>query len=381
MDLLGEPPTVSWLRHLTDKSKPAKLLSFSAVLDIMQSPSIDQPLSDLIPLLFPFFRHTIPTVRLAVVNTILVFLNLPTIDHSWADSRLLRLLFQNFIVEDRLDVRLATSHAWHECLRLGRVDPVKLTKNVLHLAIWFKILTNPIGVALDPSWFWSAKMSYGGQAGYVHNVDKAMLAQDLSLVSVEAVVRGRLAGAVAMGELIASWSIGVRLIFSPLFKSLIRSSTDSRFCIRTILSRRIIVLVCAGKDHDRHCDRGVVNCSSFQSRRPIARREINSRISTFETTPHPHRRRTANDLYRNEFHPLSHPSRLSCSLRRLRIVRKSPGWKCSSLVGWIVQHHSSSASDQRIRSIDSAHGSRDKEGRSACVGGEEEEIGRCDFVL
>ena len=209
MDLLGEP--LAPRDTVTDEICAAKLLSFSAVLDIMQSPSIEKPLSDLIPLLFPFFRHTIPTVRLAVVNTILVFLALPTIDHSWADSRLLRLLFQNLVVEDRLDVRLATSQAWHECLRLGRADPAELTRNAIpYLKIWFRILTNPIGVALDPTWFWSARMSYGGQAGFIHNVDKAMLAQDLSLVSVEAIMTGRIAGAVAMGELIASWSIGVR---------------------------------------------------------------------------------------------------------------------------------------------------------------------------
>ena len=171
---------------------------------------MEKPLSDLVPLLFPFFRHTIPTVRLAVVNTVLVFLALPTIDHSWADSRLLRLLFQNLVVEERLDVRQATSTAWKECLRLGRVNPAKLIKDAEpHLAIWFKILMNPIGFALDSSWFWSAKVSYNGQSGFVHNVDKAMLAQDLSLISVEAIMKGRIAGAVAMGELIDSWSVGV----------------------------------------------------------------------------------------------------------------------------------------------------------------------------
>lgn len=144
-----------------------------------------------------------------MLNTILVFLALPSISHSWADSRLLRLLFQNLVVEDRLDVRNATAQAWDKCLALG--DEKKLVQDAQpFVENWWSILMSPIGFAMDPSLFWSAKVSLSGQKGFVHNVDKAILAQDLSLVSVEAIMRGRVAGAIAFGSLISTWPLAVR---------------------------------------------------------------------------------------------------------------------------------------------------------------------------
>lgn len=169
------------------------------------------PLSDLVPRLFPFFRHTIPTVRLAVLNTVLVFLELPSIDHSWADDRLFRLLFQNLIVEERLEIRTATAKAWKTCLSKSAGTSGRLEQHVRdHIGGWMTIICTPIGFAVDSTLFWSAKVSLSGQGGYVHNVDKAMLAQDLALVSVEAVLRGRVAAAVALGSLIAAWPLEVR---------------------------------------------------------------------------------------------------------------------------------------------------------------------------
>lgn len=143
-----------------------------------------------------------------MLNTTLVFLELPSIDHSWADGSLLRLLFQNLIVEDRLEIRETTARAWRTTLRVSNMDePDRLARIASpHVATWFAILSTPIGTAINTALFWSAKVSLSGQGGYVHNVDKAILSQDLSLVSVEAVMRGRVAGAVALGTLIADWS-------------------------------------------------------------------------------------------------------------------------------------------------------------------------------
>lgn len=140
-----------------------------------------------------------------------MFLSLPSIDHSWADSRLLRLLFQNLIVEDRLEIRRATVTAWETVLALSsREDSSRLQKTAgEYIESWFAILSTPVGQAINVGLFWSAKVSLSGQGGYVYNVDKAILAQDLSLVSVEQVMRGRVAAATALGALLASWPIGV----------------------------------------------------------------------------------------------------------------------------------------------------------------------------
>ena len=144
-----------------------------------------------------------------MLNTILVFLSLPSLDqHAWADTRLLRLLFQNLIVEDRREIRSATSLAWSTTLAL---DPTRLDSTAgPHLDAWFTTVATPVGVPLDTTLFWSAKQSLSGQGAFVHNVDKAILGQDLALVSVEQVLRGRVAAAVALGTLIAAWPQGVR---------------------------------------------------------------------------------------------------------------------------------------------------------------------------
>ncbi|KAL8276295.1 hypothetical protein RQP46_011323 [Phenoliferia psychrophenolica] len=172
---------------------------------------------------------------LLVLNTTLVFLRLPSIDHSWADARLLRLLFQNLIVEDRLDIRTVTSRAWSTTLAL---DTARLPETAgPHLDAWFRIFATPVGVPIDTSLFWSAKQSLSGQGAFVHNVDKAILNQDLALVSVEAVMRGRVAGAVALGSLIAAWPQGSHDL---TFGAKLTDGLASESALRRFLSATVI---------------------------------------------------------------------------------------------------------------------------------------------
>ncbi|KAK4703463.1 TATA-binding protein-associated factor, partial [Phenoliferia sp. Uapishka_3] len=223
----------------------ANLLAFPSVLALIQSPRLGYSLTELIPRLFPFFRHTISSVRLAVLNTVLVFLRLPSIDHSWADNRLLRLLFQNLIVEERLEIRNLTALAWRTTLNLPPVTdqvsgvsaPRFAQDATPHVDGWFRIVCTPIGVPIDTSLFWSAKQSLSGQGAFVHNVDKAILGQDLALVSVEAVMRGRVAGAVALGNLVAAWPHGSHdmMFGATLTDGLAAGSALRRFLTATII--------------------------------------------------------------------------------------------------------------------------------------------------
>ncbi|GAA5855493.1 hypothetical protein JCM8547_007859 [Rhodosporidiobolus lusitaniae] len=203
----------------------AKLLDFPAVLDLLQSPAMEMPLPALIPRLFPFFRHVISSVRLAVLNTILVFLMLPSTDFGWVDSRLLRLLFQNLILEERLDIRRASEEAWQSSLSLFQRIPngrQQLVSNAEpHLGSWFALLTAPIGTAISPTLIWSATASTSG-----HNVDKPMLTQDLALVSIEAITRGRISGATALGRLISAWPVETHdAVFGPYFDAGLKSNS------------------------------------------------------------------------------------------------------------------------------------------------------------
>ncbi|GAA6002172.1 hypothetical protein JCM10207_003108 [Rhodosporidiobolus poonsookiae] len=208
----------------------AQLLGFSEVLDLLQSPAMDTPLPQLIPRLFPFFRHTITSVRLAVLNTIQVFLLLPSIDHTWVDSRLLRLLFQNLILEERLEIRKASEQAWRSCLSLAIRIPNGVAQLVSstqpNLASWFALLTSPIGTPISPTLIWSATASMSGQGGIVHNVDKPMLNQDLALLSIESITRGRVSGAAALGQLIGNWPLESHdAVFGPYLETTIASTS------------------------------------------------------------------------------------------------------------------------------------------------------------
>ncbi|KAG9012882.1 TATA-binding protein-associated factor mot1 [Tulasnella sp. 427] len=179
----------------------------------------------LAPILFPFFRHTITTVRLAVVNTFVSFLNVPALVGPWISQQFVRLLFQNIIVEEKHEIRDASFAAWKasiDCLTQmphdddGTADVTMLgangqprTKSRLEMTVpeallpWFTVLMNPIGVPLDSAQFYQP---VNGPA-FLHNVDKPMLTQDLSLVSEEWIMRGRVTACKAMAYAMAVWPV------------------------------------------------------------------------------------------------------------------------------------------------------------------------------
>jgi len=74
-----------------------------------------------------------------------------------------------------------------------------------HLAAWVALLHSPIGTPISMSLLWSPAASLSGQGGVTYNVDKPMLNQDLALVSVEVITRGKVSGATALGQLLAAW--------------------------------------------------------------------------------------------------------------------------------------------------------------------------------
>lgn len=175
-----------------------------------------QALSALAPTLFPFFRHTIAGVRLAVVKTLHSFMNVPSLPKDWIPGPFLRLLFQNLIVEERSDVRDATLSTWNEVLAILRsTDGWMETAITQQLLLeWYAVLMTPLGMPLDVSTFYDPLSVANGidAATERHNVDKNMLAQDLSLISTEIVLQARVAAAKAMAFVITFWPQSVSLL-------------------------------------------------------------------------------------------------------------------------------------------------------------------------
>jgi TATA-binding protein-associated factor len=186
-----------------------KLVSHEEVISVLASEASLKPLTALAPTLFPFFRHTISSVRLAVVETLHSFMNVTSLPKDWVDSPLLRLLFQNLIVEERADIRNATIATWRTALDILASNPGRM-QNVISgelLMDWFSISMTPMGVPLDPNVFFDPvadELKEGAQER--HNVDKSMMAQDLTLVSTDTIWLARIAAAKAIAYMIFLWS-------------------------------------------------------------------------------------------------------------------------------------------------------------------------------
>ncbi|ORX93031.1 hypothetical protein K493DRAFT_316207 [Basidiobolus meristosporus CBS 931.73] len=197
----------------------ARLFSFDEVLKYMQALTMADPqrgLVTLIPRLYPFFRHTITSVRSAVLHTLKTFLGMQGME-GWVDTRCLCLVYQNLLVEEKQDILDLSASVWTELLTHVSRSASDRIQSMFAPTIgsWFSLLMTPLGIPLDTRCFYLPRalittevqknIQDGDQGGFSHNIDVGMIQQDFSLVSQETVVRGRLAGAKAIGMLIAIW--------------------------------------------------------------------------------------------------------------------------------------------------------------------------------
>ncbi|KAI0059098.1 hypothetical protein BV25DRAFT_1901802 [Artomyces pyxidatus] len=216
-----------------------KLVSYDEVIGILGDESKSRPLTELAPTLFPFFRHTIPSVRLSVVETLHSFMNVPSLAKDWVSTPLLRLLFQNFIVEEREDIRAATAATWITAISLlhsvqGWMESAIAQPQLLE---WFAIMMTPMGVALDSSSFYDPLVSDNGVQATAerHNVDKNMLTQDLVLISPNTIWKARIASASALARVITLWGSPGQSV-DDMFKPILLHYVDSSSMLQKVLT-------------------------------------------------------------------------------------------------------------------------------------------------
>ncbi|KAI8445371.1 hypothetical protein BY996DRAFT_6434687 [Phakopsora pachyrhizi] len=224
----------------------ANLITSPKVLKQLSNSVGDQALPVLIPRLFPFFRHTISNVRLSVAKASAVFLQMSDLPaHSWVDSRLLRLVFQNLLVEERADIRSVSSRLWDLALEglLGSAqEPAVLLSAIQsHIGEWFQLVSTPKTQKLNASLFFNAdsksKHMTAQESSLLYNVDKSIMSQDLSLVSMDDIVRGRLAASRALGYLMSKLTPYNQLqLFTPHLMNLL----DSEFAFPRIIAATLV---------------------------------------------------------------------------------------------------------------------------------------------
>lgn len=155
-----------------------------------------------------------------------------SLPRDWIAAPFLRLLFQNLVAEEREDIRDATLATWRIALGIMASIPRLMEEVVTQQLLyeWYAIAMTPLGIAIDPSSFYHPSASHDGNdaAPERHNVDKNMLAQDLSLISIEITLKARVAAATALAFVMVCWphcELSIEDIFQPILSHYIDSTS------------------------------------------------------------------------------------------------------------------------------------------------------------
>ena len=134
----------------------AKLCSFPEVLVAMQKNAdrdSEHSFTNLVPRLYPFLRHTITSVRSAVLRALQTFLQIGGRDtRGWVNGKVLRLVYQNFLVERNEPTLKLSMEVWNALLgALVQEANHDATSEFLdHLPNLLKLATHPIGTSRNP---------------------------------------------------------------------------------------------------------------------------------------------------------------------------------------------------------------------------------------
>ncbi|PLB46816.1 TBP associated factor [Aspergillus steynii IBT 23096] len=228
----------------------AKLCTFREVLEAMKiNAAVDSESSfgNLVPRLYPFLRHTITSVRSAVLRALMTFLKLEGEGtNEWVNGKALRLIFQNLLVERNESVLRLSLQVWSELLKaletrgsfsleaelLSNVQPlITLTMAPFGVPRYpipmnASLFIKPSGLPFPTSAAAPARSSpSSNNAGpdgakkrgrkaekkeippppSAHNVDGHMLQGDIDLVGTDTMLRSKIHASKALGEFLHFW--------------------------------------------------------------------------------------------------------------------------------------------------------------------------------
>ncbi|KAI2639821.1 hypothetical protein GGS26DRAFT_587270 [Hypomontagnella submonticulosa] len=220
----------------------ATLCGFPEVLEAMKhSAEQDEERSFtlLVPRLYPFLRHTITSVRLAVLKALMTFVGLGVESQGWLDGRILRLTFQNILVERDQETLSMSMELWKALVSSLAKDPDHLAREFTpNIDALMQLTLHPVGVSryplpmngalfIKPSGgtysvpgFTPAVPRKGSEpegeratkrrkkstkaddplpSSHLHDLDGHMMQGDVDLVGVDTLIRSRVSAATAMG--------------------------------------------------------------------------------------------------------------------------------------------------------------------------------------
>ncbi|KAI9355406.1 SNF2 family N-terminal domain-containing protein [Zopfochytrium polystomum] len=190
-----------------------------------------------IPRLFPFFRHALTSVRTSVLRTVRTLAHLcgsgSLLSINWVTDDLLRLIFQNFVLEEKEALTKLTLEVWEVIVpiwaRIKASTPMDDIVSVVQ--ILFKLIMTPVGTPLESNLLRSftadSANPSGGELRNVSVHDRAIAQQDLTVVAETDVVRGRVAGATALGELLNSLHFSCPDVISEIISKVLGCFVNS----------------------------------------------------------------------------------------------------------------------------------------------------------
>ncbi|KAI8867712.1 hypothetical protein GQ42DRAFT_164610 [Ramicandelaber brevisporus] len=192
----------------------SEMMSRCEIQNMLKMPGTSKlSLSQMAAALLPFFRHASASVRAAALRTMSAIVRLPSDDSqeifSIISLDVLRMIFQNVLVELNEDIRNQSADLWKQCIeRLGPYCIISYPA----LAWWFSLCSTPVSPStpLESSYFFnphqsSAKQNGHGRSATRYALDEPVIRNELSLVPRVDIERGRLCSFQCMGFLMHHW--------------------------------------------------------------------------------------------------------------------------------------------------------------------------------
>jgi TATA-binding protein-associated factor len=235
----------------------AKLCSFPEVLAAMKRNAAADPsqsFDELVPRLYPFLRHTITSVRSAVLRALLTFIHIDGDDtKGWINGKALRLVYQNLLVERNDGVLKLSLEVWDALSDALVAQSPQAFQDAFepHAVALMTLTLHPLGVSrhpipmdatlfIRPSGQTYSPLSTVHRASPVngseppkkrrrsdkkessappppssttHNIDAAIMQGDVDLVGADVMIRSRIFATRALGKAIAHWPVDSRHAF------------------------------------------------------------------------------------------------------------------------------------------------------------------------
>jgi TATA-binding protein-associated factor len=245
----------------------ATLCSHKQILEAMRinaAEDPDQSFEKLVPRLYPFLRHTITSVRMAVLKALVTFLNLSEVSSvGWLGGLVTRLIFQNMLVERNEGVLWQSFKVWkslvstmerHEFssfapglephispMLLAAIQPIGQARSPIPMDTC--LLIKPNGTSMAPI---SNKHRHSPDSDQhqkkrrkvdkpehkerlTHNTDGHILHGEVDLVGFEVMLRTRIVCSQALGLLLSKYEASiVNTYWSHLVPVLSSTHSSSR---------------------------------------------------------------------------------------------------------------------------------------------------------